>query len=659
MGTQRVGYLNNVSLGEALGHWRGELSKRGILDPLPAETIAVDESRGRVTAEPIFAKLSSPHCHCSAMDGYAVRFKETLEASEERPLRLVLGRDAIEINTGGPVPEGCNSVITIEDVDQVSAKEIEITEPVTPWQHIRTVGEDIVATELILPDNYVIDPAGVAALLAGGLVELPVRSQPIIAVIPTGSELVQPGSPGRAGTGETLLNGEKFTWLQDAGIIETNSRLLAGMASEWGALAMRGEIVEDDFAQIESAIREAACYSDAIIVSAGSAAGGTDYTVRAIEALGEILVRGVRIQPGKPVILGIIDNKPVLGVPGNPASAAMAMDLFAKPVIFGMQGLRTPAREKVEATIPRKITSSKSGDEFIRVQIGKQAGHLVAAPIERSSGAMISLAIADGILHIPENSEGFNPGTLAEIELLKRLDRLEDTIIAVGRHDMTLDVIASDLRKKNPQLTLASVNTGSMGGLMSLKRGEAHLAGIRLLDEDSGEYNMSQVKRYLPGRKISLVNIALTEKGLMVQKENPKNVRGIEDLTRNEVIFINRPRGTGTRTLLDYKLRLKGVSTEDIAGYEREEDSQMAVAAAIADGVADAGMGCPAAASALGLDFIPVASERYDLAIPEEYLENRGVRAIIEIIGSDAFREKILALDGYDTSLSGEVLGRC
>ncbi len=641
MESKKAGYLNNVSLGETLKHWLGVLSERGILDPLPAETISVDESRCRVTAAPIFARTSSPYCNCSAMDGYVVRCKDTLAASKASPLRLVLGKDAIEINTGDPVPETSDAVIMIEDVDQVSAKEIEITAPATPWQNIRTVGEDIVATEPVLPENALIDPVGVAALLAAGLVEIPVRRRPVVTVIPTGSELVQPGEELRRGN-----------------IIESNSRLLAGMAAEWGALAMRREIVKDDFAQIETAIKEASACSDVVLVNAGSSAGSADYAIRAIETLGEVLVRGVRIRPGKAAILGIVDNKPVLGIPGYPVSAALAMDLFAQPVIFAMQGLRAPARTRVQVRIPKKVSSSSGTEEFVRVKIAEVGELLVAAPIERSAGALMSLAGADGILRIPEYSEDIKPETKFEVELLRNLNDFGDAVVAVGSHDITLDIIASDLRKKHPGLTLSSINTGGMGGLMAMNRGEAHLAAIRLLDQESGEYNSSFVKKYLPASKISLVNIAFREKGLIVRKGNPKGIQGIQDLTRNDVVFINRQKGTGTRILLDYKLGLKEIEPEQIAGYEREEDSHIAVAAAIQDGTADAGMGLPAAARALDLDFVPVTSERYDLAIPEEFLEKRGVGAILEIIGSAAFRDKVLALGGYDTSRSGEVVGQ-
>ncbi len=639
MDSKRVVYLKNLSLRDALARWLGTLRKKKLIHPGDAQIIAVDNSLGRVTAAPLFANQSSPHNHCSAMDGYAVRFADTFGASESVPRRLRLVEQAVEINTGDPIPEGFDSVIMIEDVNQVSVNEIEITAPATPWQHVRTIGEDIVATELILPENHVIRPVDVAALLAGGLVEVAVRRPPELAIIPTGSELVQPG-----------------TKMERGNIIEFNSRLLAGMAANWGAAPVRHDIIKDDFDQIKAAVKTAVTNNDVVVINAGSSAGSEDYTVHVIDELGEVLVHGVRIRPGKPVVLGIINEKPVLGIPGYPVSAALTMDFFARPVIYALQGLQPPARQQVKVKISRKIVSSLGAEEFIRVKVGKVGERLVATPIEHGAGALMSLVRADGILRIPENSESIKPDTEAVIELLKSLDDVENTIVAVGSHDITLDILASDLRKKRPEFALSSAHVGSMGGLMALKRGEAHLAGTHLLDKDTGEYNTSYIKRYLPDMQIVLVNLTYREQGLIVQKGNPKGIRGAEDLARNDVVFINRQGGSGTRILLDYKLRTKGINPDDIAGYEREEYTHMTVAAAVLDGIADAGMGIMAAANALELDFVPVTTERYDLAIPEKYLKEPRIQALLEIIRSTSFKNKVQALGGYDTSRTGEIV---
>ncbi|RJQ42859.1 MAG: molybdopterin biosynthesis protein [Gaiellales bacterium] len=639
MKARRNVYLKNISLREAGGRLFDALNEKGLLKPLEGDAMAVEDSLGRVTSAAVFASSSSPHYHCAAMDGYSLHFSSSVGASDKEPVRLTLGEDTEMVNTGDAMPDGHNAVIMVEDVDQVSAGMIEITAAVTPWQHVRTVGEDIVATELILPENQRIRPVDIAAMLASGLTSVPVRRQPHIAIIPTGSELVQPGNV--AGRGQ---------------IIEFNSRLLSSMASGWGAIAKRHEVVPDDFGAVVAALSSAAVESDIVVINAGSSAGSEDYTVHAIAEIGEVLVHGVRIKPGKPVVLGIIDDTPVLGIPGYPVSAALTMDLFAKPLIYSLQGLPTPTRHRSRVHISRKITSSIGSEEFIRVKAGRVGEKLIAAPVGRGAGALMSLVRADGLLRIPEDSEGVRDGSEVEIELLKDLADVENTIVAIGSHDIALDLLASDLRRQHPELMLSSTHVGSLGGLMALKRGEAHLAGTHLMDEETGEYNLSFINRYLPDAKIRLINLAYREQGIMVRSGNPLGINSIEDIIARDAVFINRQKGSGTRILLDFKLKQKHIEPATMQGYEREEYSHMAVAAAVLDGAADAGLGILAAARALGLEFIPVATERYDLAIPGEFYRMPQIQALLEVMSGEGFREKLLSLGGYDTSRTGTLM---
>ncbi|GBE58017.1 molybdopterin molybdenumtransferase [bacterium BMS3Abin01] len=635
----RTVYLSNLSLKEAGEKWLSELAKQDLLAPLAGETVPVDDSLHRVTAEPVFALASSPHNHCAAMDGFAVRFTDTVNASEAEPLRLSLASQALPLDTGDPMPEGFDTVIMIEDVDPVSREEIEITSPATPWQHVRTVGEDIVATELVLPENQLIRPVDLAAMLAGGVTGVKVRPRPVVSIIPTGSELVQPGSE-----------------LHRGDIIEFNSRLLAGMAAEWGARAVRHEIVPDDFEELKRTIADAAQNSHIAVINAGSSAGREDFTMHAIRELGEVLVHGVRIRPGKPVVLGVVDRTPVLGIPGYPVSAVLDMELFTRPLVYRLLGRSEPARRKVSARMPRKIASGLGAEEFVRVKVGKVGDNLVATPVERGAGALMSLVRADGLLRIPEDSEGVKADQTVTIELLKELDDVKNTIIVLGSHDISLDILASELRKSYPSLTLASAHVGSLGGLMALKRGEAHLAGTHLLDEKTGDYNISYIQRYL-GDNVGLVNLVFRQQGLIIAAGNPKNIAGVEDLVRDDIIFINRQKGAGTRVLLDYKLKQSDIDAVDISGYEREEYTHMAVAAAVKDGAADAGLGILAAARALKLDFIAVATERYDLAIPDRHFDSDMIQALLSVIRTRGFQDRVMELGGYDTSQTGKLVG--
>jgi putative molybdopterin biosynthesis protein len=634
---ERTIYLHNISLDEALSLWLDELDSRGLALPLDGETIPVEESIGRVTAEAVYARTSSPHNNCAAMDGYAVRFREAASASESEPIRLQLGSQALAIDTGEPIPEGYDAVIMVEDVDPVSEGEIEITAAVTPWQHIRTVGEDIVATELVLPENHVIRPVDIAAMLAGGLTEVSVRVRPTVTIIPTGSELVEPGTP-----------------LERGDIIEFNSRLLSQMADQWGASTQRRGIIPDDPDRLKETVAEAVTQSRLVVINAGSSAGREDFTVGVMRELGEVLAHGVRIKPGKPVALGVVADTPVLGIPGYPVSAALDMELFARPLIFRLQGRVEPERTVVSATVPRKIASGLGAEEFVRVKLGDVGGRLVATPVERGAGALMSLVRADGILRIPEDSEGIRQGRSARVELLNEPQTVRGTIIAVGSHDISLDILGSELRRNHPALSLAAARVGSLGGLMALRRGEAHLAGTHLLDPETGRYNTSYVQRYLDSEDVHLINLVYREQGIIVPPGNPLGIRGVADLAREDVVFINRQQGAGTRVLLDYELGKAKVDAADISGYEREEFSHMTVAAAVKDGAADAGMGILAAARALELDFIPVALERFDLAIPGRYMESDHIQALLSVMRQEGFRAKVENLGGYDASHAGE-----
>jgi putative molybdopterin biosynthesis protein len=628
-------YLETRPLGEALALWLG----RTQAPPLEAETVRVSDSLGRITASPVAAKISSPFYHSSAMDGYAVRFPDTFGASETTPKRLRIGGEAVYVDTGDPIPEGFNAVIMIEDVNEDEGF-IEIIAPVTPWKNVRTVGEDIVHTELIVPENHAVRAVDMGAMLAGGHTEISVRRRPVVAVIPTGSEIVEPGTP-----------------LKPGDIIEFNSRLLSGLASELGAEPLRMDIVPDDVDKLREAVLEAHSRADLIVVNAGASAGSEDYTAKVIGELGEVLVHGVAIKPGKPTVLGIVRGKPVIGSPGFPVSAYLAFGLFARPLIMRLQGLEPRGPSTMMARLSRNVASSLGQEEFLRVKLGRVGENLIATPLGRGAGLMLSLVRADGLLRVPAMSEGLAGGSEVAVELLRDPRDIEDTLVMIGSHDNTIDLLANFLKKRHPKYSLSSAHVGSMGGLMALRKGEAHAAPTHLLDEETGEYNVPFIKKLLAGRKTVLVNLVYREQGLMVPRGNPKGIRSFRDLTKDGVTFINRQAGAGTRLLLDKCLKDEGIDPGDIEGYDREEYTHMAVASAVLTGVADAGLGVLSAANALGLDFVPLAKERYDLAIPSDFMEAEMMQALLRIIREDEeFKNAVTELGGYDVSDMGKVL---
>ena len=632
-------FLSDIPLDEAWGKFRDALGSAGTLGRMDSETVPLQDARGRVTADPVWAKISSPHYDAAAMDGIAVRASETIGATETSPLRLTVDEQAVWVDTGDPMPDGFNAVIMVEVVHEIDSSTIEIQDPAAPYQHVRPLGEDIVATELVLPENHIMRPVDLGACAAAGLSELAVRRSPMVAIIPTGSELVN--------VGDTIKPGD---------IIEFNSLVLAGMAEEWGAQPTRFSSVPDDYERLKSVIFDASKAYDIVVVNAGSSAGSEDYTARLVEELGELLVHGVAIRPGHPVVLGIVNGKPILGIPGYAVSAALTCELFLKPVVEMKLGAGPAARDRTSAVVTRKVLSPIGEDEFLRVRLGRVGKRLVATPLPRGAGVISSLVRADGIVKIPRFSEGFDAGHETEVELLRSMDDVEGTIVAIGSHDLTLDLLSSHLSKGQTGLSLASSNVGSLGGITALARGEAHMAGSHLLDEETGEYNISYVRQYLPGHEIVVMNLVHRVQGLIVPKGNPKDIKSLEDLASNSVSFINRQRGSGTRVLLDFKLKEMGLSPEEIDGYDREDFTHLAVAAAVAGGRADTGLGILSAANAMDMDFVPLLSEQYDLIIPKEFFEGEKLRPVLEMIRSNEFRNAVDALGGYDTTSMGKVI---
>ncbi len=632
-------YLEDVPLDEAYRRLFGALDRTGACAPAPAETVPVAEALGRVTAAPVFARLSSPHYHAAAMDGAAVRARETAGATETRPVPLALGRQAIWVDTGDAMPEGFDAVVMREVLHETGDGAIEIRAPVAPWQHVRPLGEDIVATELVLTENHVLRPEDLGAIAACGLTEVAVRARPRVAIIPTGSELVLPGQPAKPGD-----------------IIEYNSLMLAGQVSQWGGAPTRYPPVPDDLARIKAAIVDALREHDIVVVNAGSSAGSEDFTAPAVQEMGALLVHGVAIRPGHPVVLGIVRGKPVAGIPGYPASAVVTSELFLRPLVLRRLGLPVPQPQQVEAVMTRKVLSPMGEDEYLRVKLGKVGDKLVAAPLQRGAGVIMSLVRADGLALIPRFSEGVAAGQRVQVWLRKPLDEIERAIVCIGSHDVTLDLLASHLRRRSSGVSFSSTNVGSLGGLVAIERGEAHVAGSHLLDEATGEYNLSFVRRYVKSAPVLLVNLVHRTQGLMAPKGNPKGVRSLADLAQPGLRFVNRQRGSGTRVLLDYKLRELGIAPEAIAGYEREEFTHLAVAAHVASGTADVGLGILAAARALGLDFIPLLSERYDLVVPRAFYESDLLKPLWAVLTGESFRREVTALGGYDAGEMGKVM---
>lgn len=629
-------YLTNVPLEQARREYLELLEHQGF-EP-QTQVIPVYESCGRVTAEAVYAHICAPHYTASAMDGVAVCARDTFGATETTPVTLHPEQFTV-LDTGDPVPEGRDAVIMVEDLVKNEDGSITIHAAAAPWQHIRQIGEDVCAGEMILPGHMTVTPAAIGAMIAGGVLELRVIRRPVVGIIPTGDEIIPPCTDPRPGD-----------------ILEFNGSIFSAMVRQWGAEPVVYPIVPDDFDQIKAMVEKASDQCDMVILNAGSSAGREDFSAQVIRQLGQVLYHGIAIKPGKPAILGYRGKTAILGVPGYPVSGIIVIEQFLKPLIE--HWLKTAAQPEhyAQATLTRPVVSGLKYQEFVRVRVGAVGGRLMASPLSRGSGVVSSFMKADGILEVPQGLEGYEAGEEVTLRLLSPMEKLRNTLVVIGSHDPLLDELADMLHLGDPRLYMSSSHVGSMGGIMAIRRGEAHMAGCHLLDTADGTYNRSFIRKYFPKGDVKLVSCVGRQQGLMVARGNPLNICSFADISRQGIRYVNRQKGSGTRILTDYLCSREKVEPSDVYGYTREELTHTSVAAQIACGSADVGMGIYSAAKLYDLDFIPICIEEYDLIIPNHAWDSPMVQQLLTILRSDAFREKILSMGGYTAEHPGQVL---
>lgn len=636
-------FVSDVPAAEALTAWRAACVSAGCRERTAPITVPVEKAVGRVTAAPVWARRSSPAFDSAAMDGIAVRAADLVTATETAPVLLAPAAFAV-VDTGDPLPAGYDAVVMREHVHHTADGAAELRAAVPPYQHVRSIGEDISATELLLPAGHRLRPVDVAAAAAAGVTELTVRQPPVVVVVPTGDEIKPLGS--ELGPGD---------------ILDTNSLMLAEQARELGCEARTVPVVPDDPELISAALRAAATEADLVVLVAGSSAGRDDFTARVVASAGTLAVHGVAVKPGHPVVLGVVEGAgagtPVLGAPGYPVSAALTFEIFATPLLAALEGAAPRERPAVHARLARKLASTLGSDDWVRVRLGRVGGEIVATPLPRGAGVLTSLVRADGLLVVPAGVEGHHAGDRVRVSLLRGAEEIGRTIVAIGSHDLVLDIAASALRTVDPAITLASANVGSLGGLVALRDGLCHLAGSHLLDPETGEYTLPYLdKLFADGPEVAVVRLVHREQGLLVPPGNPLGLRGLADLTRPGLRYVNRQRGAGTRVLLDQELGRLGIDPADLVGYAREEHTHLAVAAAVAGDRVDTGLGIRAAARAFGLDFVPVAEEPYDLVLRADTLEDPLLAPLWKLLADPAFRAEVEALGGYSCRETGRRL---
>lgn len=626
-------YLSNLPPEEALERYLARLGGWCC----GTEQVKTQDALGRVLAHAVYASICSPHYNASAMDGIALDAALTFGATETTPVTLSEAQ-YIVVDTGDPLPNGCDAVVMVEDVVRGENGELCLYAAAVPWQNVRQIGEDISAGDLLLPSFCELSPAALGALLAGGVLIVEVLGRPVVGIIPTGDEIVAPCEHPQKGD-----------------IIEFNSTIFAAMLTQWGAVPVVYPITRDVRKEISSALTNALNTCDVVLLGAGSSAGREDYSSSVIAELGEVVAHGVAMKPGKPAILGVCEGKPVIGVPGYPVSGILVLEQFLRPLLARATRRPKARPPTIEAVLAKRINSSLKYKEFVRVNMGHVGESIVALPLNRGAGVVTSFVKADGILEIPQNTEGYEAGDRVQIRLLSPQEQIQNTLLVVGSHDPLIDELADLLAQSETGIRLVSNHVGSMGAVMAMKRGEAQIGGIHLLNEADGSYNTSYLRRYFPQGGVVLVEGVKRQQGLMVAKGNPKNICSFEDIVRQGLLFVNRQKGSGTRILTDYTLQNAGIPVDAVRGYLREEYTHTGVAAQIAADTADAGLGIYTASRIYDLDFVPLCEEQYDLLVSAAALETPAVQKLLTQMRSVEFRARLEIMGGYRLEHPGRV----
>lgn len=630
--------LEGVPLEEALERWYNELEFRGLGGALAAEDVDVVESVGRVTAESVVARRSSPHYYMAAVDGLAVKSTRTFGATPDTPVSIKLGEDGNFVDSGSPLPEGTDTVVPLNEVQFINVEEVGVPNPSVPWRNVNPVGEDMHTSEVIVPRHRRIRPVHLGVMLRGGVKQVSVRRRPRVGIIPLGKNLVAPGA--EPGVGQR---------------VEALTPILSNMCREAGAQPEVLEFVHERVETLDEALQGRLSSWDLLVIVSGRS-HGTAVPAAWIAAHGSLVLYGANIKPGQSICLGVVEKLPVLILPDNAVSAYITYDLFVRPLIGRQLATLDDGQIQLSAILGQQIVSPAGTDEFLRVYLSNVGGRRIAVPISRGADNVTSLVRADGIVCVPAEVEAIPDGNRVEVRLIEPTERFDTNLLIMGTYDIAFDLLRNTMARHFPEVTLQTANVGSRGGLAAICKGYCHAAGLHLFDAETGTYNETFVRELAAEVPMVLINFFRRHMGFIVRQGNPKNVTSLEDLTRADVTFINRQHGSGTRVLIDHHLKKAGVDAARIKGYQSETYTHMSVAATVASGAADAGIGIATVARALDLEFIPFIIEHLDLAVPRRFFQLFQIQSMLRILRSREFRGDIESLMHYDTELTGRVV---
>jgi len=636
-------YHKLVSLEEAVK--KIEEALNGI-KPLDVVEVGVVDALGMIAAENIYVKTSSPPFDRSTVDGYAVKASDTYPATENNPITLrIVGKSEIgkpsnlkvsegmcvEISTGSLIPRGANAVVMVEYTKKLGEDLVMVFKPVSPGENIEQAGSDLSAGDVVLRKNQLITAREVATLVTVGVEKVKVFRKPRVTVFSTGNELVPVGG-----------------MLDEGKVYDVNGPVLTSMLKELGIPAVFQGVLPDEYAVMKKRLEEALRNSDIVMTSGSTSAGFGDMIYRVFHEItgGNVLVHGLKIRPGKPTAIAVKDGKILFGLPGFPLSAMMVFLKLVKPILLRMMGSEGGVAKVVNAKMALRVEAGKGRHELIPVILIESPGGTVAYPLLGHSGSTSLLSAADGLVEVSEDRELIEEGENVEVKLFSDMIKPAE-LVFIGSHCLGFELLLSSLNLSNMKIVYA----GSTAGWYAIKRGEADIAGTHLLDENTGEYNVYMLRQTGLRDEAVLVRGYARRIGFLVQKGNPKNITGFKDLLRDDIVFVNRVRGSGVRTLTDIRMRdlLHGGDPMDLVrGYDYEVKTHSAVAAAVAQGRADTGIAIEAVAQLYGLDFIPVAEEKYDFLIRKDRLTKPSIEKFLTVLRSEEFARSLESrLPGY------------
>lgn len=616
--------------------------------PRRLERIAIWDALGRILAEDIVSSVDVPGFDRAMLDGYAVRAEDTFWADEDNPVELrVVGRasaghpfpgevgrgEAVEVATGAPIPRGANAVVR-EEFTVRRDQTVIVMRAASPGENIQGAGSDIRVGETLVYRGTRLSPREIGILAAAGIREVTVISKPRVGIFSTGDELAQPG--------ERLDYGK---------IYDVNSSTLFTSVIEDGGDPVFLGILPDDYESIKRALSESMDENDIILISGSTSVGAGDVIYRVLEELGPpgVLVHGIAIHPGKPTVIAEARGKLIIGLPGYPTSCLTVYRELVSPLIRRWSSRLPETEREIIARAAERIHGERGRRDLLPVHLVMDEEPL-AFPVPTGSEAISTLSRADGYIIMDEMREIIEEGEEVRVRLF--VDRIADASV-IGSHCLGLEIILAEMRDRG--LLVKFVPVGSYGGFKAIARGEADISGVHALDPETMEYNVTLLRKFSLEDEAILLRGYSRIQGLIVRKGNPKGIRGIRDLLeREDVVIINRNKGSGTRVLLDHLLRKEteslGMSFEEgvsrIRGYWSEAKSHNAVAAAVKNGIADVGIGIKTVAKLYDLDFIPLMEERYDFLVRKRSLTKRAVEEFLEIIRDPGIRRRINSLEG-------------